>query len=147
LLEHDKMTVADLEHLLYEQSGLKGLSGVSSDMLALEASDAPRAREAIDYFAHRIRMEIGALASTLQGLDALVFTGGIGEHSARVRAAVLGEMRWLGLTVDSKANARGAQRISDPAAATPVFALATDEEAMIAHHTIKTAGLARARAA
>jgi acetate kinase len=147
LLEHDKMPVADLEHLLYEQSGLKGLSGVSSDMLALEASDAPRAREAINYFAHRIRMEIGALASALQGLDALVFTGGIGEHSARVRAAVLGDMRWLGLTVDRKANAGSAQRISDPAAPTPVFVLATDEEAMIAHHTIKTAGLARARAA
>ena len=91
------MSVADLRHLLYEQSGLKGLSGVSSDMLELEASDAPSAREAIDYFTHRIRMEIGALAATLKGLDALVFTGGIGEHSARVRAAVVEDMPWLGL--------------------------------------------------
>ena len=147
LLDHDKMPVADLQHLLYEQSGLKGLSGVSSDMLELEASDAPRAREAIDYFAHRIRMEIGALAATLKGLDALVFTGGIGEHSARVRAAVLGDMRWLGLTLDAAANNSNARRICDPAAATPVFVLATDEEAMIAYHTIKTAGLARARVA
>jgi acetate kinase len=147
LLDHDKMPVADLQHLLYEQSGLKGLSGVSSDMLELEASDAPRAREAIDYFAHRIRMEIGALAATLKGLDALVFTGGIGEHSACIRAAVLDEMRWLGLTVDVAANKSNARRICDPAAATPVFVLATDEEAMIAYHTIKTAGLARARVA
>ena len=90
---------------------MKGLSGVSSDMLELEASDAPRAREAIDYFAHRIRMEIGALAATLKGLDALVFTGGIGEHSARVRAAVLGDMRWLGLTLDAAANNSNARRI------------------------------------
>ena len=147
LLDHDKMPVADLQHLLYEQSGLKGLSGVSSDMLELEASDAPRAREAIDYFAHRIRMEIGALAATLNGLDALVFTAGIGEHSARVRAAVLDDMRWLGLTLDAAANKNNARRISDPAAATPVFVLATDEEAMIAYHAIRTAGLARARVA
>jgi acetate kinase len=147
LLDHDKMSVAELQHLLYEQSGLKGLSGVSSDMIELEASDSPRAREAIDYFTHRIRMEIGALASTLHGLDALVFTGGVGEHSARVRAGVLDDMRWLGLTLDAGANESNAQRISDPAATTLVFVLTTDEEAMIAHHTIKTAGLAPARAA
>ncbi len=147
LLDHEKMSASDLQRLLYEQSGLKGLSGVSSDMLELEASSAARAREAIDYFAHRIRMEIGALASVLHGLDALVFTGGIGEHSARVRAAVLDNMRWVGLSLDAAANKADAPRICDPGAATPVFVLRTDEEAMIAFHTIETAGLARVRVA
>jgi acetate kinase len=147
LLDHEKMSPEALGDLLYEQSGLKGLSGVSQDMRALEASDSPHARDAIAYFTHRIRMEIGALAATLGGLDALVFTGGIGEHSARVRADVLSEMGWLGLTLDPQANARNDTRVSAGEARVPVFLLAANEEATIAQHAIKTAGLTQIPAA
>jgi acetate kinase len=147
LLDHEKMSPDALGELLYEQSGLKGLSGVSHDLRVLEASDNPHAREAIAYFTHRIRMEIGALAATLGGLDALVFTGGIGEHSARVRAEVVGEMAWLGLTLDPEANAKNDMRISAAEAKIPVFILAANEEATIAQHAIKTAGLTQISAA
>jgi len=147
LLDHEKLSPEALGDLLYEQSGLKGLSGVSHDMRALETSDSPHARDAIAYFTHRIRMEIGALAATLGGLDALVFTGGIGEHSARVRAEVLAEMGWLGLTLDPQANARDDARISAGEARVPVFIIAANEEATIAQHAIKTAGLTRISAA
>jgi acetate kinase len=143
LLDHDKMSLAELTHLLYERSGLKGLSKLSHDMRALEASDAREAQNAIAYFAHRIRMEIGALAATLGGLDALVFTGGIGEHSPRIRKDVLSGLEWLGAKLDREANSRGDLRISASDAETPAFVLATDEEMMIAHHAIKTAGLAQ----
>ena len=115
-------------------------------MLELEASNAPQAREAIDYFTHRVRMEIGALAGALRGFDGLVFTGGIGEHSARVRASVVEGLRWLGLDLDADANKSGGPRISTTASAMPILALRTDEEAMIARHAIKAAGLARALA-
>ena len=141
LLDREKMSPEALGDLLYERSGLKGLSGLSQDMRALEASDSPHARDAIAYFAHRIRMEIGALAATIGGLDALVFTGGIGERSARVRADVLSGMGWLGLTLDPEANARNELRISAKQAEVPVFIVGANEEATIAQHTIKTAGL------
>ena len=147
LLEHDKKSPEALGDLLYEQSGLKGLSGISQDMRALEASDNPKASEAIAYFTHRIRMGIGALTAALGGLDALVFTAGIGEHSARVRAEVLSGLDWLGLTLDTKANARNDMRISAKEAKIPVFVLATNEEATIAQHTVKTAGLTQISAA
>jgi acetate kinase len=147
LLDHEKMSPEALGDLLYEQSGLKGLSGVSQDMRALEASDNPHAREAIAYFTHRIRMEIGALTAALGGLDALVFTGGIGEHSARVRADALNGMGWLGLTLDPAANARNDMRISAEQAKIPVFIIAANEEATIAQHAIKTAGLTQISAA
>ena len=147
LLDHEKMSPKALGDLLYEQSGLKGLSGVSHDMRALEASDNPHAREAIAYFTHRIRMEIGALVATLAGLDAFIFTGGIGEHSARVRADVLDGMGWLGLTLDPAANARNDMRISAAEARIPVFILGANEEATIAQHAIKTAGLTQISAA
>ena len=143
LLDHDKMSASDLARLLYERSGLKGLSGLSHDMRDLEASTAPEAREAIDYFVHRIRMEIGALVAALSGLDALVFTAGVGEHSARVRAGVVEAMEWLGLKLDVEANLRNDLRVSDASSRAPIYVLQTDEEAMIARHTIKTAGLAR----
>jgi acetate kinase len=135
LLDHDKMSVADLQHLLYERSGLKGLSGVSSDMLELEASDAPRAREAIDYFVHRIRMEVGALAATLNGLDALVFTGGIGEHAVAIRERVCRDAGWLGIDLDPTANRAGRPRISTAASRVPAWVIPTNEELMIARHT------------
>jgi len=134
LLDHDKLSTAQLTRLLYHDSGLLGLSGVSSDMRQLEASSAPAAAEAIDYFAHRIRMEIAALAATLQGLDLLVFTGGIGQHSSRVRAAVVEGLAWMGLRLDRLANAEGAQAISSQDSAVRILTLETDEEAMIALH-------------
>jgi acetate kinase len=147
LLEHEGLTTAELGHLLYEQSGLKGLSGLSQDMRTLEASDSAEARNAIAYFVHRIRMEIGALAAVLCGIDALVFTGGIGEHSVRLRAATLSGMDWLGAKLDAEANARGDERICDPQSDVAIYALATDEEATIAMHTIRTAGLSALSAA
>ena len=134
LLEHDGLTAAQLTRLLYYESGLLGLSGLSSDMRVLEASTSPAARDAIDYFVHRICVESAALAATLRGLDLFVFTGGIGENAARVRAAVAEGLAWMGLRLDAEANARGAQEISLPDSAVRVLILATDEEAMIARH-------------
>lgn len=134
LLDHDRLTTAQLTHLLYKESGLLGLSGVSSDMRELEASASPAAAEAIAYFAHRICMEVAALAATLRGLDQLVFTGGIGERSARVRAAVVDGLGWMGLRLDADANRRHAQVISSSDSAVRILTLATDEEAMIARH-------------
>lgn len=141
LIEHEGMSVAELTRLLYERSGLRGLSGVSSDMRALEASRTRQAQDAIDYFVHRLRMEVGALAATLSGIDALVFTGGIGENSVRVRAAALAGMDWLGLTLDQAANIRGEMIISDASSAVAVYVLRTDEEAVIARHVVETAGI------
>ena len=138
------MTPEELSHLLYERSGLLGLSGVSHDMRTLEASEEPRAQAAIAYFIHRIKMEIAALAAAIGGFDALVFTAGIGEHSPRVRAGVVEGLGWLGLTLDAAANARNDRVISAPQSRIPVFVTPTDEEAMIARHTIETAGLTAA---
>lgn len=146
LMQSDEMSPVELSRLLYERSGLLGLSGVSHDMRALESSSEPRARAAIDYFIHRIRIEICALAATIGGLDALVFTAGIGEHSARVRAGVVDGLDWLGLKLDADANLRNDAIISAAQSRAPVFITPTDEEAMIARHTIETAGLARVAA-
>ncbi|MEF3365870.1 acetate/propionate family kinase [Methylocystis sp. 9N] len=146
LLEHEKMSVAALTRLLYSESGLLGLSELSQDMRALEASDSPQAKEAIAYFAHRVKMEIAALAATMNGLDALVFTGGIGEHSARLRAATLDGLGWLGVSLNAEANARGDARISDFTSHVPVYVSPTDEEAMIARHAMEATGLARVAA-
>ena len=140
LLAHEGLSVSELAHMLYEQSGLLGLSGVSHDMRALEASRAAEAHEAIDYFVNRLRIEIGGLAATLEGLDALVFTGGIGEHSAAIRAEVVHGMAWLGLTLDERANFGNEQLISTTRARTHVFVVPTDEEAMIANHTVEALG-------
>jgi acetate kinase len=147
LLQKERLTVEALADLLYEESGLLGLSGVSQDMRELELSADPRCREAIDYFVARIRHELGGLATSLSGLDAVVFTGGIGQHSGRVRALVLDGLGWLGIHVDSEANARDGQIISTPSSRVRVFVLPTDEEAMIADQTIDTAGVARVSAA
>jgi acetate kinase len=141
LLQSDAMTPEELSRLLYERSGLLGLSGVSHDMRALEASEEPRAQAAIAYFIHRIKMEIAALAAAIGGLDALVFTAGIGERSPRVRAGVVDGLGWLGLALDATANSRSDAVISAPRSRIPIYVTPTDEEAMIARHTIETAGL------
>jgi acetate kinase len=136
LMTAQGMDAAALTKLLYNESGLKGLSGVSNDMRDLEASDSPAAREAIAYFVYRIRKELGALAAALGGLDALVFTAGIGENSAMIRRAVCSDMAWLGITLDDAANAVGATVISAPSSRVRVLRVPTDEEGMIARHAL-----------
>jgi len=126
---------ASLTDLLYKKSGLSGLSGVSSDWREIEAAGTPDARDAIAYFVHRIAYEVGGLASTLLGLDALVFTGGIGENSASLRAAVASRLGWLGLALDEAANAKPATLISTAASRVRVYAIPTDEERRIAELT------------
>lgn len=129
---------ADIEDMLYRRSGLLGVSGISGDIRALLASDDPHAREAIELFTYRIATEAGALVSALGGLDGLVFTAGIGEHAPAIRAAVCARLTWLGLRLDSAANAAGTPRISAPDSKIEVRVVATDEEAMIARHTQET---------
>lgn len=125
-----------LEELLYRRSGLLGISGMSGDMRVLLGSNAPRARIAIEHFVHRIVREIGALAATLGGLDALVFTGGIGEHAAPVRAAVVERLGWLGAWLDATANAANAARISRLDSPIAALVIPTDEEQVIARQTL-----------
>ena len=134
LMRHGGMTPNDLEDLLYRQSGLLGVSGLSGDMRDLEASADPRAREAIDLFAFRVSRETAALANTLEGLDCLVFTAGIGEHSAVVRKAVCERLRWLGVAIDQAANEAHAGQIGLPASSIEVRIIPTDEESVIASH-------------
>lgn len=122
--------VEALTHILYKESGLKGLSGISHDMRTLLASDDARAAEAVDYYVFRIRRELGAMAAVLGGLDALVFTGGIGENAAPIRARVIEGMGFLGLSLDARANAENATRIGTGAA--EVLVIPTDEERVIA---------------
>jgi acetate kinase len=131
------MDARAIEQLLYQESGLLGVSGISADMRTLLASNAPRAKLAIDLFCYRIGRELGSLAAALQGIDAFVFTGGIGEHAAPVRAQVLRDAAWLGLSLDDAANAANATRISASASAVAVYVIPTDEELMIARHTRK----------
>jgi acetate kinase len=135
------MGARELEELIYHESGLLGVSGVSSDMRTLLASDDPRAAEAIDLFVYRIGRELGSLAATLGGLDALVFTGGIGENAAAVRGRVCRDAAWLGLDLDEAANNAGGPRISRPGSGVAVWVLPTNEELMIANHTRLVLGL------
>lgn len=136
LLREQGLSPGELEELLYTRSGLLGLSGISNDMRVLHGSDAPRATEAIDYFVYQIGKHLGALCSVLGGLDALVFTGGIGENDSVVRRRVCEDAAWLGLRLDEDANSRGNLRISPPGDAPAVWVVPTDEELMIAQHTL-----------
>ncbi|MEL6201321.1 MAG: acetate/propionate family kinase [Pseudomonadota bacterium] len=124
------MDAREIENLLYKDSGLKGLSGISNDMRDLEASDDPAAKQAIDYFVFRIRREIGGMASVLGGLDGLIFCGGIGENSAHVRRKVCKDMDWLGIEIDKVSNADNAREIGTGKAR--VMVVPTDEEIVIA---------------
>jgi acetate kinase len=135
LLRHEGMDVDAVERLIWNQSGLLGVSGMSSDMRALLASDAPSAREAVDLFVHRIGRELGSLAAALRGLDALVFTAGIGENAAEIRARVCRDAAWLGIALDEEANAGRQTRISRAGSEVAVFVVPTDENLMIARHT------------
>jgi acetate kinase len=141
LMTEKKMSAEAITDLLYKDSGLKGLSGLSQDMRELEASDSQAARDAIAYFVSRIRRELAGLAAMVDGLEAIVFTGGIGEHSWRVREGVLANMDWMGVSLDIEANRANAQIISARTSPTLVFVLPTDEERMIAEHTVGTASV------
>ena len=135
LMDQRGMDPRAIEKLIYNQSGLLGVSGVSSDMRTLLASDAPRARLAVDLYIYRIGRELGSLAAALGGLDALVFTGGIGENSAEIRERVCREAAWLGVALDEQANRSGGPLISAGASPTAAWVLPTNEELMIARHT------------
>jgi acetate kinase len=134
LMDQRGMDARAIEKLLYHQSGLLGVSGVSSDMRTLLESREPRARLAIDLYCFRIRRELGALAAVLGGLDALVFTAGIGENSAAIRARVLDDAAWLGVERDAAANDAGGPLLTTPGSRVLGLALPTDEELMIAAH-------------
>ena len=141
LMTQHGMDAGDLERLIYHESGLLGVSGISGDMRRLLASDDPHAAEAIDLFVYRIGREIGSLAAALGGLDTLVFTGGIGENAAAVRARVCRGADWLGVALDDDANASGGPRISRAVSGVAVWVLPTNEELMIAEHTRQVLGL------
>ena len=132
LMEQEQMSASEISDLLYKQSGLLGLSGLSNDMRRLEASGTDAAERAIAYFTFRIRHELGALAAVLGGLDAVVFTGGIGENSCRVRAEVCNGFGWMGLTFDDAANAEDATEISTAGSVVKALVIPTNEELVIA---------------
>ena len=130
------MPAAEIEDLLYHRAGLLGVSGISSDMRRLLASPAPAAKAAIELFVHRCAVETAALAASLEGLDGFVFTAGIGEHAPPIRAAVADRLAWLGVSLDETANAQSATRISTPDSRVAVLVMPTDEQLMIARHTL-----------
>lgn len=135
LLEERGYDAKGIEDLLYRKSGLLGVSGISSDMRTLRASAAPEAREAIDLFVYRIVREIGSLAAALGGVDAIVFTAGIGEHDPATRAEIAAGCGWLGLTLDPTLNAGGLGRINAEGSALSAWVVPTDEQRMIARYT------------
>ncbi len=134
LMETKGLTVKDMTRLLYKESGLLGVSGISQDMRTLLASDKPEAREAVDLFCYRIARELGSLTAAAGGIDALVFTGGIGEHAAEVRRRVCLQSEWLGIRLDPEANARHDIVISAGNSSVDVLVIPTNEEWMMAHH-------------
>jgi len=136
LISEKGMSAANAQNFLYRDCGLKGLSGISNDMRELEASEDPKAKLAVDYFVYRVGLNAGMLAAALQGLDAFVFTAGIGENSVRIRARIGDQLRWLGATLDEAENSRHARLISRSESRIPVYVIPTDEELMIAQHTL-----------
>jgi acetate kinase len=135
LLAHERMDADAIEKMIYQQSGLLGVSGLSGDMRTLLASDAASAKEAVALFVYRIGRELGSLAAALGGLDAVVFTGGIGENAAEIRARVCGGAQWLGIALDAAANEQNGPRISRAGSAVSAWVVPTDENLMIARHT------------
>jgi acetate kinase len=134
LQQHEKMSVEDVQRLLYHESGLLGVSGISSDMRVLLASGEPAAREAVELFTFRAAQQVAMMATTLGGLDCLVFTGGIGEHAKEIRSAIAERLGWLGVRVDAAANDEGCERISGDGGTVDVYVVPTNEELMIARH-------------
>ena len=134
LLQSRGMSADALQDLLYHRAGLLGLSGISADMRALDASQAPAAREAIDLFTYRVAGEAGRLVSAMGGLDGVVFTGGIGEHDAPLRTAICARLAWLGAQIDPVRDTQGERTVSPAGAAPEIWVIPTDEETMIARH-------------
>jgi acetate kinase len=145
LMDELGMDARAIEKLIYQQSGLLGVSGLSSDMRELLDSDDPRARLAIDLYGYRIARELGSLAAAAQGLDALVFTAGIGEHAPLIRERVCRSAAWLGIELDAAANRAGGPRISTAASPVAVWVIPTNEELMIARHTLQAVAAALPR--
>ena len=135
LLEELGMNLEEVRHLLFKESGLKGVSGLSNDMRTLLASESPFAKEAVALYIHRAVREIGAVAAEIGGLDALIFTAGIGEHAAPIRAGIVEGCSWLGAELDPAANAADATLISPPGAKVTAYVIPTNEEAVIARET------------
>jgi acetate kinase len=140
MLQQQHLTPERIQNILYKESGLLGLSGISGDMQHLHASTDPRAHEAIDLFCYRIICDCGALAASLGGLDGLVFTAGIGENDPAIRAQVCAGLAWMGIELDEAANQKGGGRISAPSSRIEVWAIPTDEERMIATETLGLVG-------
>jgi acetate kinase len=143
LMDELKMDARAIEKLIYQQSGLLGVSGISSDMRALEASGEPGAKAAIELYVYRIGRELGSLAAALGGLDAIVFTAGIGENSRSLRERVCRDAAWLGVEIDAEANNRSAARISTPTSRVSAWVVPTNEELMIARHARRVLADAR----
>ena len=135
LMDQRGMDARAIEKLIYNQSGLLGVSGISSDMRTLLASDDPRAKLAVDLYLYRIQRELGSLAAALGGLDAVVFTAGIGENAAAIRERACRDAAWIGVDLDPAANGSGGPRISAPASRVSAWVIPTNEELMIARHT------------
>ena len=137
LRDEEKLSSKEIIDLLYKQSGLKGLSGISGDMRQLEAAGTLEADQAIDYFVNHVQRELGGMAALLQGLDAIVFCGGIGENSCFVREKICTGLEWLGIEIDQARNHAGDTLISSDISRVKIFKVKTNEEAMIAQHTIE----------
>jgi len=136
LISEKNMTHTEVQDLLYRESGLKGLSGISNDIRDLADSKDPRAAFAIDYFVYHVGLSAGTLAGALGGLDAFVFTAGIGENSSMMRARISEKLNWLGARLDPAANAAGRGLISERGSRVELYVIPTDEELMIARHTL-----------
>ena len=147
LVAQKGMSAAAVEKLLYHECGLKALSGISNDVRELDASADPRAGFALDYFAYRVGLNAGMLAAALDGLDGFVFTAGIGENSPSMRARIAKRLAWLGIALDPAANAAGGPLISRAGSRVPVYVVPTDEELMIARHTLALLAAGGARQA
>lgn len=136
LMSEKGKSPADTQAFLYRECGLKGLSGISNDMRELQDSSDPRAVFAVDYFVYRVGLNAGMLAAAMQGVDGFVFTAGIGENSPKTRSAIAARLAWLGVSLDPEANANNLQTISRRDSRVPVYVVPTDEELMIARHTL-----------
>src|SRR5262249_19567903 len=136
LFQIKRLSVEQVQDLLYHECGLKGLSGISSDVRELLASEDPRARLALDSFSLPCARMVAELARVRGGLDGLVFTAGIGEHAAPVRASIGSRLSWLGIQIDAEANARHGPRISSSRSPVACYVIATNEELMIARHAL-----------
>jgi acetate kinase len=136
LISERGMSASNVQNFLYRECGLKGLSGISNDMRELQTSSDPHAAFAVDYFVYRAGLSAGMLAAALQGVDAFVFTAGIGENSTSIREKIAEKLAWLGVALDPAANSIHALKISRPDSKVPVYVVPTDEELMIAQHTL-----------